>query len=190
MKTLLFLSGSSNIGSTNWKLATAAATVARQTFGDRLNVVILDLTRFELPNFEKASDPPRPEEITRLKAAFGDAAGIFMSSDEYTGTYSAVLKNAIGWLRLSDPAQRTPFEGLPVALCGTSPRGAGGLRGLPALQQLLRELGALVIAQHLELGTADSPYDPDGGLSTKAQKQLLEGCLGKLCGQMLAAPVS
>lgn len=186
MTRLLFLSGSSHIGSANWKLASAAAAIAKRSFGDHIEPVSLDLMQFDLPNFENASEHDRPEEAVRLKAAFDGVSGIFMSSDEYTGTYSAILKNAIGWLRLSDPGLRTPFDGMQVALCGTSGRGAGGLRGQPALQQLLLELGAVVISQHLELGTSDSRFDREGRLLPKAQRQLLDGCLGKLCAKALA----
>ncbi|CAM5302965.1 MAG: NAD(P)H-dependent FMN reductase [Afipia broomeae] len=190
MKKLLFLSGSSHVGSVNWRLASAAAAITKQFFGNQINPVTLDLMHFDLPSFEDASENDQPEDAVRLKAEFDGVAGIFMSSDEYTGTYSAVLRNAIGWLRLSDPNLRTPFDGTQVALCGSSGRGAGGLRGQPALQQLLNELGAIVIPQHLEMGTAESPFDASGTLRPKAQKQLLEGCLGKLCGNILAVPAA
>lgn len=190
MIKLLFISGSSHVGSANWKLASAAAAIAKQSFGDRIDAVGLDLMQFDLPNCENASGESRPEEVVRLRAAFDGVAGIFMSSDEYTGAYSAILRNAIGWLRLSDPKLSTPFHGMRVALCGTSARGVGGLRGQPALHQLLRELGALVVPQQLELGTSESPFDREARLLPKAQRQLLDGCLGKLCRQALSAPVA
>lgn len=183
---LLFLSGSSQVGSANWKLASAAAAIVKQSF-DHIEPVELDLMQFDLPNFENASGNDQPAEVLRLKAEFDGTAGIFMSSDEYTGTYSAILKNAVGWLRLSDPNHRTPFDGVRVALCGISGRGVGGLRGQPALQQFLGELGAVVMSQHLELGTSESPFDGEGRLLPKAQRKLLEGCLGKLCAT-LAVP--
>lgn len=182
---LLFLSGSSHVGSVNWKLASAAAALVKQSFGDRIEPVDLDLMQFDFPNFENAAGNDQPEGLVRLKAEFDGAGGIFMSSDEYTGTYSAVLKNAVGWLRLSDPNQRTPFDGVRVALCGTSGRGAGGMRGQPALQQFLGELGAVVMSQHLELGTSENPFDGEGRLLPKVQRQLLNGCLGKLCAPAL-----
>jgi NAD(P)H-dependent FMN reductase len=183
---LLFLSGSSHVGSVNWKLANAAAAITKRSFGDRIDPVGLDLMQFDLPNFENASERDRPEEAARLQVAFDGVAGVFMSSDEYTGTYSAILKNAVGWLRLIGPGLRTPFDGMQIALCGVSGRGAGGLRGQPALQQLLQELGAIVISQHLEMGTTENPFDAEGQLLPKAQRQLLEGCLGKLCAKALA----
>nr|HAQ95511.1 hypothetical protein [Afipia sp.] len=184
---LLFLSGSSHIGSANWRLASAAAVVAEQSFGDRVEPVSLDLMQFDLPNLENASEHDRPEEAVRLKAAFDSVSGVFMSSDEYTGTYSAILRNAIGWLRRCDPKLRTPLDGMQVALCGTFGRGTGGLRGQPALQQFLRELGAVVIPQHLEMVTVENPFDREGRLLPKVQKQLLDGCLGKLCAKVIAA---
>ncbi|MBR0706948.1 NADPH-dependent FMN reductase [Bradyrhizobium liaoningense] len=178
---LLFLSGSSRIGSVNWRLASAAADLALQSFADRIDVVGLDLSELDLPNCEKATGHDWPNDLARLKEAFDGVAGVFMSADEYTGSYSAILKNAIGWMRRSDPEMRTPFAGMQVALCGSATRGVGGLRGLPALRQLLRELGALVIPQHLELGTSESAFDGEGRLLPKLQRQLLDGCLGKLC---------
>lgn len=186
MKKLLFLSGSSHVGSANWRLANAAAAITRQSFGDRIETVSLDLMEFDLPNFESASNRDPLPEAVRLKAMFGGVSGVFMSSDEYTGAYSAIFKNAIGWLRLSDANLRTPFDGMQVALCTTAGRGAGGLRGQPALQQLLQELGAIVIPQRLEMGTMESPFDREGQLSPKAQRQLLNGCVGALCAKVLA----
>lgn len=184
---LLFLSGSSQVGSANWKLASAAAGLVKQSFGDRIAPVDLDLMQFDLPNFENATGNDQPEELSRLKAEFDGAGGVFMSSDEYTGAYSAVLKNAVGWLRLSEPNHRTPFDGVRVALCGISGRGVSGLRGQPALQQFLGELGAIVMSQHLELGTSESPFDGEGQLLPKVRRQLLDGCLGKLCMPALTA---
>ena len=155
--------------------------IAKQSFGYRIDAVGLDLMQFDLPNLEKTPEDSREDEVMRLRGAFDGVTGVFMTSDEYTGAYSAVLKNAIGWLRRSDPNRCTPFQGMAVALCGTSARGVGGIRGLPALQQLLSELGARVITQHLELGTSESLFDREGRLLPKAQRLLLDGCLGELC---------
>ena len=174
------------MGSVNWRLASAAAAITKRSFGERVEPVSLDLMEFDLPNFENASGLDWPPEAIRLKAVFDGVCGVFMSSDEYTGAYSAILKNAIGWLRLSDAKLRTPFDGMQVALCAAAGRGAGGLRGQPALQQLLQELGAVVIPQRLEMGTIESPFDWEGRLSPKAQRQLLDGCLGELCAKALA----
>lgn len=103
-----------------------------------------------------------------------------MSSDEYTGAYSALLKNAIRWLSALDAESETPFRGISVALCGASSRGAGALRGQPALAQLLTELGARVISQYLEVGTAPGLFDEQGRLRQRFEQQLVDGCLSRL----------
>ncbi len=177
---LVFVSGSSHVGSTNWKLAPAAAELAIQAF-DHVEPVVLDPTQLDLPSFEQPGSHEVPADVARLQSLMTSVDGFFVSSDEYTGVYSSVLRNMVGWLRLTHAEQQTPFHGAPVALCGTAGRGAGGLRGQPALQQFFRELGAKVISQQLELGSLDGPFDAEGQLVSKIKKQLVEGCLRRLC---------
>lgn len=141
----------------------------------------LDPTQVDLPSFEHHGSQDMPPEVLRLKSWLNSADGFFVSSDEYTGVYSSDLRNMVGWLRLADTDQETPFRGALVALCGTAGRGAGGLRGQPALQQFFRELGATVVSQQLELGSLDGPFDAVGELAPKIRKQLVEGCLRQLC---------
>lgn len=179
---LIFISGSSRVGSTNWKLAPAAAEIARNTF-DNVEPIALDPTQIDLPSFEHHGSQDIPAEVMRLQTLLASADGFFVSSDEYTGVYSSVLKNMVGWLRLADKDQQTPFRGALVALCGMAGRGAGGLRGQPALQQFFRELGADTVSQQLELGSLDGPFDATGQLASRIKKQLVEGCLSRLCLQ-------
>jgi NAD(P)H-dependent FMN reductase len=179
---LLFFSGSSLIGSAHWKLAGSAAHLARIAFSGEVEVTVIDLANFALPSHtpSSAGGDNKPAGVDSLNAHIARTDGIFLSSDEYTGTYSALLKNAVSWLideRL-DPA--VTLHGMPIALCGTSARGVGGLRGQPALEQFLTELGANIISQHLELGTSSTPFDMQGALLPKIEAQLLKGCLGKL----------
>lgn len=176
---LVFISGSSHVGSTNWKLAPAAAEIAEESF-DHIEPIVLDPTQIDLPSFEHQSSQELPAEVVQLKSLLASADGFFVSSDEYTGVYSSVLRNLVGWLRLADEEEQTPFRGALVALCGTAGRGAGGLRGQPALQQFFRELGATVVSQQLELGSLDGPFDAAGELHPKIRKQLVEGCLRRL----------
>ena len=181
MLTLLFLSGSSKLGSTNWRLPRGAAALAARAFPGRVTSNVLGLDELDLPTYE-ATGGEVPHQLDPVKQAIARAGGIFMSSDEYTGAYSATFKNTVAWLRRADP-DKPVFAGLRVALVGTAARGAGGLRGHPALRQLLEELGAEVISQHLELGTDAGAFDREGNLLPKLEKQLLGGCLAKLVAE-------
>ena len=179
---LMFIAGSSRVGSANWKLALAAATLAKDAFS-HVETVALDPAQFDLPDFEKHAPHDVPDEVVKLRSLLGSVDGFFVSSDEYTGVYSSLLKNMVGWLQIADADRRTPFRGALVALCGIAGRGAGGLRGQPALQQFFRELGANVISKSIELGSLDGPLDASGQLSPKIRKQMLDGCLTALCSQ-------
>jgi NAD(P)H-dependent FMN reductase len=182
LTNLLFLSASSQIGSVNWRLASAAAELAQRAFGNNVSATVLDLTELELPTYDgsRLDSATMPLGVATLRTMIARSDGIFISSDEYTGAYSALFKNAVAWLTQTLTDGDSLFAGVPCALCGASLRGIGSLRGHPALHQMLAELGAKVISQHIELGTSSSPFDAAQILLPKVERQLLEGCLGSL----------
>lgn len=182
MTKLLFFSGSSQKNSMNTRLLRAAANLASTKFGDGIVVTRINLADFDMPAYDgrqvSVEDMPRNgRELYELLIAND---GIFMGSDEYTGSYSARFRNAVAWIMAAQQNRASIFKDKPVALCGTSARGVGGLRGLPALRQLLAELGAEVISQQISLGTSASAFDSAGELMPDFKKQLLDGSLGKL----------
>lgn len=182
MLDLIFLSASSQTGSVHRRLAAAAAALTNRKLQDEADATLIDLSKLDLPNFSEHDEAANeaPADAIALRNRLSRADGIFMSSDEYTGAYSALLKNTLRWLSSLDAQSETPLRGKPVALCGASSRGAGSLRGQPALAQLLSELGAHVIPQYLELGTAASLLDDRGQLYQRFETQLVQGCLMKL----------
>lgn len=185
LTNLLFISGSSQIGSVNWKLVAATAALAKRGYGDDIAVTTVDLLDYDIPNRNGAvtDQAALPTGVVALRKVIADSDGIFMSSDEYTGAYSTQLKNAVGWLTQTDGDKQSLFDGKPIGLCGASIRGVGALRGLPALKQMLTELGAAVFSQHLEIGTSPNPFDSQGQLLAKVENQLLRGALGTLVAE-------
>jgi chromate reductase len=176
---LLFFSGSSQVGSVNARLAFAVAELVRRSADAA--VTTIDLSDFDLPNYAQAGQSGAlAADAVTLRGLLQGADGVFLSSDEYTGAYSAVFRNAVGWLTDEREGAGSVLRGKPVALCGASGGGVGALRGQPALAQLLREVGAEVISQQLELGTSPGPFDPQGQLLPKVERQLLGGCLARL----------
>lgn len=182
MVKLVFLSGSSQKKSVNSRLVRAAAEVFEKTYGDGVEVTLIDLADYDTPVFDGAvADPENlPENARKLRDILTESGGIFMGSDEYTGSYSTLLRNTLGWLTLTPKGRKPVFDNLPIALCGASPQGVGGLRGHPALTQLLRSIGATVIAQHLSLGTYATAFDDQGLLLPGVEKQLALDAVPKL----------
>lgn len=180
MTRLLFFAGTSRVGSVNWRLAGAAADLAKRSLGDRASVICIELTELDLPRHAAAADGQVAPGVAAFRDAVNEADGLFITSDEYTGTYSTVLKNALAWLKRDEDGEEAVLAGMPVALCGASIGGVRALRGQPALQQLFEELGATVIPQHLPLGTSPDPFETEDHLLPKVERQLSDGCLAEL----------
>lgn len=182
MTKLLFFSGSSEKKSVNSRLAQAAAQLLQSYQPEKVSVTLVSLSDFDTPNVDGASatDAEANEQVAQLSTLLEEHDGLFIGSDEYTGAYSTILRNLIGWLALKSGPEGTAFRNKPVVICGASTRGVGSLRGHPALQQLLVTLGANVISQHIRLGTAMSAFQPNGELTESVQKQLLEHAIPNL----------
>lgn len=182
MTKLLFFSGSSRKGSANFRLVQAASKLMKRTFGDDVSITDIKLSDYDMPPYDSEVDggAELPENACKLRKILASSDGVFMGADEYTGAYSALFRNSIGWM-MRDESDETPFfRGKVIALCGASPGGVGGLRGQPALHQLLSVMGAIVIPQHISLGTSSSPFDANGELLPRVEKQLQNGVIPRL----------
>lgn len=180
MTKLLFFAGSSQKSSVNSKLAQSAAQLAQSFQPESISVTVVNISDFDAPNVDGATASEAPERVNSLREVLQAHDGVFIGSDEYTGAYSAILRNLIGWLVLTNGPDDTAFRDKPVVICGASSRGVGSVRGHPALQQLFVTLGAKVISQHVRLGTAASAFQPDGNLTESVKNQLLENAIPKL----------
>tara|TARA_R110002072_G_scaffold102661_1_gene225585 strand:- start:3 stop:566 length:564 start_codon:yes stop_codon:yes gene_type:complete len=182
MSKLLFFAGSSRKESVNSKLAQSAAELGQSFEPGRISVTLVDLADFDAPNVDGASATTAevPEQVIKFRELLRAHDGFFIGSDEYTGAYSSILRNLIGWLVLTSGSDDTAFKSKPVAICGASSRGVGSVRGHPALQQLFVTLGANVISQHIRLGTGASAFQQDGKLTESVKRQLLDNAIPKL----------
>jgi NAD(P)H-dependent FMN reductase len=91
-----------------------------------------------------------------------------------------LLKNAIDWASRPQAGKPSPFTGQVAALLAASPGGLGGIRGLPALRQLLSNLGVLVIPGQMSLPNASDAFAATGNLLNAAQQQMLEKVVSEL----------
>lgn len=74
--------------------------------------------------------PALPDTAAQLRDLMLQQQGILLSSREYNGSLTTVLKNALDWLSRPHPDGRSPFSNKLAALMSASPGGLGGLRGL------------------------------------------------------------
>jgi len=111
MQTILTISGSLRLGSSNGAITSAARFCA--PVGTR--VVSFDALA-ELPPFNPDLEVvTTPLSVAKWREALQDASGVLISSPEYAHGVPGVLKNALDWVVGSGE-----FMGKPVALVNAS----------------------------------------------------------------------
>ena len=176
---ILAISGSSRQGSLNKQLLDAAVSAARALGA---NVTQLDLRTLALPVYDGDLEAAAglPDGCVVLKQALAGHDALLLASPEYNGFFSPLLKNAIDWASRPQAGQPSPFGGKLAALLAASPGALGGIRGLPAVRQLLSNLGVLVVPGQMSLPRAHEAFDAQGNLRDPAQHEMLEKMIMEL----------
>ncbi|TDF39751.1 NADPH-dependent oxidoreductase [Alteromonadaceae bacterium M269] len=168
MTKILAFAGSTRKDSFNKKLVKVAAMGAQEAGAE---VTYIDLADFPMPLFDEDLEAEKgmPEHAQRFKNLMLESDGFLISSPEYNGAYSAVLKNAIDWA--SRGAEGEPilaaFRGKTASLMATSPGAIGGLRGLGALSTLLSGVGVLILPNQKAVGKAHEKFNEDGTMTSE-----------------------
>lgn len=175
MIKLVFFAGSSRRDSLNKKLALAASV---STKSSEIETSFIDLSDYNIPIYcadDEASNGT-PADVIKLKTQLGAADGIFISSPEYNGAYSGLLKNFIDWMsRNSEGTPTPPFKNSVVAISACSPGMRGGLTGLTSLRLVINHIGGNVIPTQAAIGAAK--FNDEGSLSDENHQKMLNGVL-------------
>ncbi len=163
---ILAFAGSTRQASFNKRLVKVAAEGAIAAGAE---VTLIDLRDFPLPLYDGdlEANEGLPENAQRLKTLFLDHQGLLISSPEYNGGMSAVLKNTIDWVSRSAPGEGglAAYKDKVAGLMGTSPGRLGGLRGLVHVRQILSNVGVLVLPQQQAVGGAGQAFNEAGELA-------------------------
>ncbi len=162
---ILAFAGSTREASFNKRLVRVAAEGARAAGAE---VTVIDLRDFPLPLYDGdlEAESGLPDNAQRLKALFLEHQGLLISSPEYNGGMSAVLKNTIDWASRSAPGEGglAAYKDKVAGLMATSPGRLGGLRGLNHVRQILTNVGVLVLPQQQVVGGASQAFNDEGEL--------------------------
>lgn len=175
MSAVIAFSGSSRKNSFNKKLISIAAAGARRAGA---TVSLIDLSDFPMPiyNGDLEAREGIPEKGRAFKKLLVEHDGILISSPEYNGAFSPLLKNALDWASRSEPDDSSPlaaYQNKVAVIMSASPGGLGGLRGLAHLRMLLTTLGVLVLPKQQAVSRANQAFDENGALiDDKMQKQI------------------
>ncbi len=175
MARILAFSGSARGASFNKKLIRIAAEGARRAGGD---VTLIDLADYPMPlyNGDLEAEEGIPEKGREFKRLLTAHDGILISSPEYNGAFSPLLKNVLDWASRSESADGGPlaaYRGKAAAIMSASPGALGGMRGLVHLRMLLTNLGVLVLPGQQAIPRAGKAFNEGGSLEDQNQQKVL-----------------
>jgi chromate reductase, NAD(P)H dehydrogenase (quinone) len=159
---ILVMAGSVRTGSTNARLA---ALAAKEFALAEAEVTRISLAEYPLPLFDAdfATDAGPPRNAMRLRDMLIAHQGIFIASPEYSASVTPLLKNSIDWIsrvREHGGPYYAAFKDRVFAIGSASSGGAGGVRSLIALRQILElGCGALVLPEEINIGRAGEAFD-------------------------------
>jgi len=175
MIKVLAFAGSTRKDSFNKLLVKAAQKGAE---AEDVEVTFIDLADLPMPLLDQDLELEQgiPANALKLKHLMIESDGFLVSSPEYNGSFSGVLKNAIDWAsRPSDGETSLQcFKDKVVIVMSASPGALGGIRGLPHVRTLLSGLGCLVLPKQLAVGKAFEVFDENGAVKQSEQCESIQ----------------
>ena len=167
-----FLCGSLRAGSINKQLEKALIKRAK-ALGAKTSVI--NLNSFELPLYH--GDLKTPANVKKLIRKMKGFDAIVITTPEYNGGLTPLLKNAIDWTSTVETGHITgPVYGIASA----TPGPMSGIMGMRQLAYILNRLGAQVIPTQVGCGVASTAFDSKGNLTAEPASALADKMLSSL----------
>lgn len=133
-----------------------------------------------------------PEAVLRFKAVLTAHQGFLISSPEYNGSLTPLLKNAIDWATRPIPGEKpmSCFKNKIVGLMSTSPGVFGGVVGLAQLRAILTRLGCVVVPEQYPVGESAKIFDDEGNLRDPKQRAIAESIGARVVDVMKIWPAA
>ena len=167
-----FLCGSLRAGSINKQLEAALIKRAK-ALGAKTSAI--NLNSFELPLYH--GDLKTPANVKKLIRKMKGFDAIVITTPEYNGGLTPLLKNAIDWTSTIETGHITgPVYGIASA----TPGPMSGIMGMRQLACILNRLGAQVILTQVGCGVASTAFDSKGNLTAEPASALADKMLSSL----------
>ena len=170
--TLVTISGSLRAEATNRKLLAEATRL----FGDA-EVIDADLN-LPLYNGDDEEATGIPAAVQRLADLIKGADAVLISTPEYNGASSGVLKNALDWISRTSDA---PWQDKPVAIMSAAAGRSGGEKAQMLLRSFLVPFQPRVLAgPQVHLAASYQEFDDNGHLKGELYVETLQALMDKL----------
>jgi azobenzene reductase len=149
---VVIITGSNRQGSTSTKLSRYIAAVLTS---QGIKAEVYDLHEHPVPFYSPDEDHSGDANLSRLRNMLQQAQGIVLSTPEYHGSISGVLKNALDHLGSHE------FSDKPV-LSVSSAGGAVGVSSLQHLQTMVRNLHGINCPEWISIGGEQRQFTESG----------------------------
>ncbi|MBN1313436.1 MAG: NAD(P)H-dependent oxidoreductase [Anaerolineae bacterium] len=172
---VLGFSGSLRRGSYNMALLRTAAEIVPEG----MTLEIFDLSPIPLYN-EDVRGQGYPEAVQMFRDSITSADALLISTPEYNGSISGVLKNALDW---ASRAPGPPLKEKPVAIMGASTGSSGAVRAQMHLRQVCAYMNMFPVNKpEVLVAQAQEKFDAEGRLIDETT----QGFLGDLLAALAA----
>ena len=141
---ILGLSGSIRKESYNTLLIMETQKISEDLLKNQMHISIYPLNNIPLYNNDLENDFQFPKEVERFRELIRDSDALLISSPEYNGSVTGVLKNALDWASRKDNHTTRPLEGKAVAIIGAG-GGSGTKNSQKHLQSILNHTKSTII---------------------------------------------
>lgn len=129
-----------------------------------VKATLFDLFERPLPFYDPARDEETDANVLALMEAAGGADAIVLSTPDYHGSISGVLKNALDYLGFDE------FDSKAV-LAVSSSGGAVGVSPLTHLQTIVRNLHGINCPEWISIGGENRAFTADGEPANEKVKE-------------------
>jgi chromate reductase, NAD(P)H dehydrogenase (quinone) len=132
---------------------------------DNVELIIVDPNDYTLP-FPGQSIPNSDEK--KLQQLLSDAAGIIISTPEYHGSFSSIVK-----LIIENLGFPSVLSGKTISLLGVAGGSIGAIKSLEQLRSVCSHVGSIVLPGPVSISNVHSVFDKEGNcLDAKAEQRL------------------
>jgi FMN reductase len=120
-------------------------------------------------------EPAARELEKQLVARVAPADGILLSTPEYHGSYSSVLK-----VLIDNMGYPSVMAGKPVSLLGIATGRLGAIKALEHLRSVCSHIGAIVLPYPVSVAEAHNKIDAAGRCTDPDLAELMQNCASQL----------